>query len=175
VIRDESFPGFSSLEIKAGLLALMPQKENITQNYLMTFNLGLFASRKYLEKFGTPQSLRELDNHRILTFQDEHIPLSLSNNIFLTQDTKTGQPRTPYLIVNTVPLTVQAAKKDLGIAVLQKESSFVKESGLQEVLPNTQGPQLQVFYTYHKTHEDNEIIKRFEKHLRNYIQSQGWK
>lgn|GEM_PF-1191244 len=166
---------FSISELRVGILGYLPDDHTLIQKYLMTFHLGLFASKGYLEKYGTPKSMGDLDDHRLITFDNEHVPFTSFDNWFLTQETKDSRPRKPYLIINTVPLTAYAAQEGLGIVTLQRESPFVKQAGLIEVLPNIEAPQFKVYYSYLKAHEGNKTILSFEDHLRENIARLGWK
>src|SRR5690606_33323741 len=45
-----------------------PSHPDLIQRKLFTVRLRLFASPAYLDKFGRPKSIKDLDNHRIISF-----------------------------------------------------------------------------------------------------------
>ena len=141
---------------------------------MLLFNLGLFASKTYLDLNGVPKTAEDLDNHKLIIFENYNIPFNHSDNWALNVGRRSDNKRNPYLIINSVPMTFIAAKLGLGIAVLARESYYLSESDLIEVLPSIKSPQLKIYYVYHEYNKNNEIILALKEHLFIFSESQGW-
>lgn len=174
IATSNKMPLFLKDDFKVGVVASINDQQNIVQKYLMTFYLGMFASRDYLERFGTPRKPSDLDKHRLIIFENHDIPFAYSENWALELGTKRKGSRTPYLIINSAPMSFMAAKKGLGIAVLSKESVYHEGANLVEVLADYPGPILKVYYTYHDSYEGNALINSFEAYLRGVIKKNSW-
>jgi DNA-binding transcriptional LysR family regulator len=112
---------------------------NVHQEPLFTLQKKLYASKEYLEKYGTPQTVEELKNHHLIArpilhaeeehFSDAHWVLKLG---------KQGRekPHVPYLGANSLEQEIRAAKRGNGIIAAYKELSLVRESNLVNILPD---------------------------------------
>ena len=149
--------------------AILPYKSNqpgLIQRYLTTFHIRLYASREYLQKFGMPRCIEDLDNHRLITYGDPSPPTPCGDlGWVLHHNTATGQPRTPYLQINSAHARLIAAQLGLGITELGKDDPEVKTSGLIEVLPHIDSPTVDIYYIYPKSMEGSKRITALGDYL----------
>lgn len=120
---------------------------NLVQRYLMKIHYRVFASRDYLDAYGTPETLDDLANHELIVYGDE-VPAPVDHiNWLLTMDLPEGETREPALRVNSVYGIYRAVESGLGIAALPYYMSE-RSPNLIEILPKLKGPAIEVFFVY---------------------------
>lgn len=135
------------------------------QEQLIYMELKLFASQEYLEKFGTPTIIEDLDNHRLIGFsQAKKLPIDL--NWHLKIGMPKGKVRTPIFEADANFGRCYLAHKGVGIISVPKQHPDVKKYGLIGILPHVLGPA----YPYHliidKILYQNEKVNSLAKFLK---------
>jgi DNA-binding transcriptional LysR family regulator len=124
-----------------------PQQSEMVQRKLFTVHFHLFASKAYLDQHGVPEQVQDLDRHRIITF-GEPVPSYLSEVNYLEQiGREDGTLRQPALRVNAIYGMVQAARRDIGIAMLP-DYIVEEEPNLMKVLPDLKLPEFETYFVY---------------------------
>jgi DNA-binding transcriptional LysR family regulator len=148
---------------------LIPDGQNLIQHYIMTWHVGLYASPQYFKKFGIPQTVEDLDNHRLIAMGYENIPPYKDINWMLTVGKRPDEmPREPYLRIQALPAVIDCALEGIGIASLSKELPIIKQGRLVRVLPEIKGPEVDIFFIYPKFMANSKRVLAF----RNYLVSQ---
>jgi DNA-binding transcriptional LysR family regulator len=146
----------------------LSHRPDLVQIYIKTFITKLFAGKKYLEEFGVPQSPEDLDNHRLITFDADSFPKGhYSTNWILQLGRKSGHVREPYLQVNSAHALLNAARDNLGIVSTGKDyPKLEKINDLVEVLPDFEGPQADIYYTYPVQMKSVRTVVEFGEYLK---------
>lgn len=114
-----------------------PQQPDLIQRKLFTVHFHLYASPSYIAKYGQPDSIAELDKHRIVTF-GEPVPSQLADMNWLeTAGLPDGQRRATTLQINNIMSIRAAVMLGAGIAMLP-DYMVEKDSGLVRLLPETE-------------------------------------
>ena len=101
----------------------------------------LYASPSYLDALRRAEALEDLDNHRIVTF-GEPVPAHLRDLNWLETPAATPTARAePVLQINDILSIKSAVRRGAGIAMLP-DYMFEEDSGLVQVLPETEVPSL---------------------------------
>ncbi len=132
-------------------VALRPYAHNqpdLTQILLMSWHRKLYASQEYLDKFGVPKCLEDLDHHRLISYGPEEIHLFKEINTHLKQGRDPNNPRKPYTSASSVRTVFELANNGIGIAEHSQESPLLKGSNLIQVLPEVSGAQIDIYYVY---------------------------
>src|ERR1043166_1460700 len=80
-----------------------PTQPDLIQRKLFSVHFHAYASPEYLKRFGTPRSLDQLDNHRIVLLGGSTVPTYLQNRNWLIEVARNSKgPRTPQLVINSV-------------------------------------------------------------------------
>lgn len=95
-----------------------PQQADIIQRKLFTVHFHIYASPGYLEKYGQPKNLDELDFHRIVGFGDNSPAYLADTNWLKTAGREGKPPRTPVCEVNNMVALRKITERGAGIAVL---------------------------------------------------------
>src|SRR5690606_8590654 len=103
---------------------------------------------EYLKHAGTPRTLEELDNHRILVLGGSTVPLYLQNRNWLAEVGRGGKSaRVPGLLINNVLGLVRACQRGLGIALLP-DYLIEDNAGMVQLFGEEEGPPLDAFFVY---------------------------
>ena len=144
---------------------------DLEQIFLHERILQLFASEEYLREMGTPKEAKDLDGHRLITFDPPHTALrdALSAHWLLSFSTTCGHTREAFMIVNSVECLAQMAEAGIGIIALSNDSSLIKKHRLIRVLPELNGPSSRVHYVFPKSIKNLRMVKLLCDYLKETL------
>ena len=109
----------SMREADVALRTRKPTQPDLIQRKLFSIGFHAYCSPDYAKKFGTPRTLEELDNHRLIVLNAQNLPPHLQNRNWLIEAGRNGAgPREPFFKVNNVLGLVRACQQGIGIAAL---------------------------------------------------------
>lgn len=125
-----------------------PTQPDLIQRKLFSVHFHAYASPEYLKRFGTPQTLEQLDNHRIVLLGGSIVPAYLQNRSWLIEVARNGKgPRIPLLTINNVLGVLRACQRGLGIALLP--DYLVEENGgLVQLFGESDAIALDAYFVY---------------------------
>lgn len=147
-----------------GICPFISRHDDYIQEFLFSLYTKLFASPKYLEKFGIPQKPEDLDHHRLITYTEEQYIAPYGNWGLSIGRSDNSPPRKPYIQVDTLEGIVKCALQGMGI-IEAADLTCILESGLKEVLPEVVGPQLPYYFIYHKSRKNSKKINILLRYL----------
>ena len=124
-----------------------PEQPDLIQRPLFTLKHAAYASPDFLERWGMPHRLEELDDHRLLAYDETYYSTVTNVNWLLDAGTGDGRERHPVLRVNNIYGIFRACAAGMGIASLPDYMAGMT-SGLVPVLPEYEGPQYQAYFVY---------------------------
>ena len=139
----------------------VPHQPDLSHIHLTTLHFGLYASLEYLEKFGAPKTAVDLDQHRLLTL-DENASWPLHLGLKSNQS-----PRTPYLRINSAYGLMKCVEEGIGIAALSKEFA---SKNLIPVLPDQTGPIVKIYYVYQASLKNLKHVTALGEFLQQKLQ-----
>ena len=96
-----------------------PTQPDLIQRKLFSIGIHAYCSPEYIKRFGTPRTLDDLDDHRIIMLSDPQVQPHLQNRSWLIDAGRNGSgPREAYFKVNNILGLVRACQQGLGIAAL---------------------------------------------------------
>jgi DNA-binding transcriptional LysR family regulator len=105
-----------------------PTQPDLIQRKLFSVKFHAYASPEYLKRFGTPKTLDDLDNHRVLMLGGTVVPNYFENRRWLMEVNRNGKgPRTPILTINNILGVQRACQRGIGVALLP--DYLVEENG----------------------------------------------
>lgn len=144
---------------------LIPHQPHLIQKHLFSPQIKLFASQAYLKKFGTPQTAEDLNHHRLITYRGNYYTAYGSTNWILNVGIQAGQAsRKSYLEIDSLTGMLNSAMHGYGIVELPN-ISVVINSGLKEVLPETIGPVIDLYYIFPEKRKNSKKINLLFKYL----------
>ncbi|MAP17498.1 MAG: LysR family transcriptional regulator [Aurantimonas coralicida] len=148
----------------AAIRLRQPQQPDLIQRRLFTVHLHVYASPAYLNRFGTPETVEDLDNHRIITF-GEPAPNYLRNlNTLETVGLPDGKSRSPILQINNLMAIRSAIESGIGLALLP-DYMIDKRVKLVQVLPEMEMPTFDTYLCYPEQMRNAAKLKVFRDFL----------
>src|SRR5712664_2059805 len=127
IVTDEDLD-LSMREADVAIRTRKPTQPDLIQRKLFSIGFHAYASPEYVKRFGTPRTLDDLDDHRVLLLGGSTIPNYLENRRWLVEVARDGKgPRTPTLTINTVLGVLRACQRGIGVALLP--DYLVEENG----------------------------------------------
>jgi DNA-binding transcriptional LysR family regulator len=123
-----------------------PFQSELVQKPLLPIRHFLCASPDYIARHGAPQSVADLDRHRLIAYGNA-APEFLKGINWALELGHEGAPRAAALTINNSSGVLQAVEAGAGIAALP--SYLIRFSGkVKVVLPELDGPVFRTFFTY---------------------------
>ena len=147
----------------------MPQQPDLIQRHLFDLHHGAFASPAYLEQFGMPHSLNDLEAHRLIAYDETYHPPFTNINWLLDAGLDSGFQRKPVLRVNNIYAMYRAAAAGMGIASMP-DYMVGLTSGLVPVLPKLTGPSHKAYFVYPEEMRNSRRVAVFRDFLLRRIE-----
>ena len=126
---------FRTSKADIGILPKQHDLSQVTHRKVHTVHSKLFASRGYLEKCGTPKTLEDLKNHKLIGFYSD-FQGNIGNVDWHLTKNMNSHLQESWLTVNSAFFQFEAACQDLGIMTVAKEFEYLKGSNLINILPH---------------------------------------
>jgi DNA-binding transcriptional LysR family regulator len=134
-------------------------------------HLHVYASPDYINRFGLPETLADLENHRIISF-GEPAPNYLSDlNALLTLEREGKPPLKPTLEINAVMSVKRAAQIGVGVALLP-DYAVERDSGLVRVLEDVALPSFDTYFAYAETMRNAAKLQAIRDFL--FAKARSW-
>jgi len=149
-----------------------PQQPDLIQRRLFTVHFHVYAAESYIERFGTPKSIDDLNNHRLIVW-GEGTPNYLSDvNWMLTAGMPPGKSRKPVFKINSILAIKRAVQRGAGIALLP-DYSVEDDAGLVPVMTDIDVPSFDTYFAYSSELRNSARLGAFRDFLLD--QAKNWK
>lgn len=141
-----------------------PVQADLIQRKLFTVHYHMYATKTYLEKYGTPSSLDELADHTIIAYGETAAPEIREINWLLEQTRRrlSGKGRT--VRINNVTGILCATEASVGIAAVP-DYVAAERPHLMRVLPDVPGPSFDVHLVYADALRQSKRVAAFRDFL----------
>jgi len=141
-----------------------PRQPDLIQRRLLTLMTHIYASPNYLEENGIPNSVEDLEHHRLIIYGfDTPLPVA-SINWLLDVGTMSDKRRKAALRVNNLYGVYRAARSGLGLAALP-DYMIPDDVDIIRVLPELSGPSIQTYFVYPEELRHSKRIAIFREFL----------
>ncbi len=124
-----------------------PEQADLIRRPLFESRVRAFASAQYLRRFGTPASVADLDNHRLIAYSGQPAQ-QLDAMVWIEKvGREANDPREAVLKVNSVVAITYAVKAGIGIGMIP-DYMTEEEADLVPVLPQIEQPTLQLIFAF---------------------------
>ncbi len=172
LIFDDKELDLSTRQADIGIWMRRPKQLNYIQKKFVDFNYHIYGSSQYLEKNGYPKTLKDLNNHKFITY-GRGAPSPVYNPDWaLKLGNKEGKKRKPIMKVNSVYGLLLAVQSGVGLAALPDYIVY-NVANLSKVLPHETGKPTETHFVYPASLKNVARLKAF----RNFIFSKvnEWK
>lgn len=142
-----------------------PSQPDLIQRRLFTVHHHVYAAPEYVKKYGTPKSVDDLDNHKILIFGETETFLN-DLNWLATVGREPDNPRKVALRVNNAYGLRRAVHAGAGLAILQ-DYIVPSDSKLIQVDLPLEAPQFECFFVYAEEMKDTKRVTVFRDFIVN--------
>jgi DNA-binding transcriptional LysR family regulator len=149
-----------------------PQQDDLVQRKLFTVHFHVYASQDYIDRFGAPMSVHELDRHRLIVWGGEAPNYLDDVNWMLTAGLPNGQQRQAALKINSILAIKRAVQRGAGLALLP-DYSIEGDSNLVPVLTETDVPSFDTYFAYPSELRHSARLAAFRDFL--VSQAKNWR
>ena len=146
-----------------------PKQPDLIQRHLFEIEWHVCASPAYLAANGTPETVEDLDKHKLILFGDYHPPVA-DINWLATAGRRTGQPRRAVLEVNNLSSVAQSIRSGVGIGALPTWMASEMD-GLTRLLPHVPRPKVDCFFVYPEELRHSKRVSVFRDFLLARLQA----
>lgn len=149
-----------------------PRQPDLIQRHLMTMSFHVYASKDYLARHGAPETVKDLDDHRIVVYGEDVNPPSANLNWLLWEGVEGAAPREPVLRVNSIYGIYRAVLSGIGVGALPGYMN-AETPDLVEILPEIRGPYLDMFFVYPEELRKSARVAAFRDFLIEHLPEIG--
>ena len=172
ILRDEELD-LSMREADIAIRLRQPVQPDLIQRKLFTVHFHIYAAPTYISRHGSPASIDDLDDHKLIIF-GEPTPAYLRDVNWLATAGRSADmpPREPSLRINNIHAIKRAVQHGLGIAIIP--DYLVQDSNsMVQLLPDAELPEFETYFVYPSEMRDSARISAFRDFLiRN---ARSWK
>lgn len=149
-----------------------PSQGDLIRRPLFTMQVHAYASANYIRKFGAPQTIQDLDKHRLVSFNGNPPPHLAAINALEMRGREGREPRIPTFRANTILALKFAIRAGIGVGLIP-DYLTEEEKDLVPVLPSLELPKLPVFFVYPEELKTAKKVQVF----RDFLVAKGrqWK
>jgi DNA-binding transcriptional LysR family regulator len=147
IVTDEDLD-LSMREADVAIRTRKPTQPDLIQRKLFSIGIHAYCSPEYIKRFGTPRTLDDLDDHRIIMLSDPQVQPHLQNRSWLIDAGRNGSgPREAFFRVNNILGLVRACQQGLGIAALP-DYLIEENTRLVQLFGESDSIQLDTYFVY---------------------------
>jgi DNA-binding transcriptional LysR family regulator len=124
-----------------------PLQSDLIRRPLFSMQVHAYASATYIRRFGAPQRVEDLDNHRLVSFMGNPPPHLVRINQLETLGREGREPRTPVFRASTVLACKYAVRSGIGVGLIP-DYLVEEEKDLVPVLRDLEITRLPVYFVY---------------------------
>ena len=168
LIFDDKELDLSTRQADIGIWARRPKKLNYIQKKLIDINYHIYGSPKYLEKYGYPKTVNDLNKHKFISFGKGTPSPVFNPDWALKLGMKDNKKRKSCMKVNSVYGLLLAVQSGVGLAALP-DYLTVKQPDIVKVLPSVEGPITEAHFVYPESLRNVARVQAFRNFLYSKI------
>jgi len=172
LIFDDKELDLSTRQADIGIFMRRPKKLNYIQRKLIDINYHIYGSNKYLEKYGMPKTINDLNKHKFIAFGKGAPSPVFNPDWALKIGMKDNAKRKSIMKVNSVMGLLLAVESGVGLAALPDYLVF-QSTNLIKVLPKVEGPITEAHFVYPQSLKNTARVQAFRNFLFSKISE--WK
>ena len=172
LIFDDKELDLSTRQADIGIFMRRPKQLNYIQRKLVDIKYHIYGSTKYLEKYGMPKTLNDLNKHRFISFGKGAPSPVFNPDWALKLGIKDNNKRKSIMKVNSVMGLLLAVESGVGLAALPDYLVFQSQNVIK-VLPKLEGPITEAHFVYPQSLKNVAKVQVFRNFL--YSKIGDWK
>ena len=172
LIFDDKELDLSTRQADIGIFMRRPKQLNYIQSKLVDINYYIYGSTKYLDKYGIPKTINDLNKHKFISFGKGAPSPVFNPDWVLKLGVKDNKKRKSIMKVNSVMGLLLAVESSVGLAALP-EYLVSSSTNVIKVLPNSAGPITEAHFVYPQSLKKIARVQAFRNFL--YSKIGDWK
>ena len=168
LIFDDKELDLSTRQSDIGIWMRRPKQLNYIQKKLIDINYHIYGSTKYLEQFGYPKNISDLNKHKFISYGRGAPSPVFNPDWALKLGVKNEKKRKPVMKVNSVYGLLLAVQSGVGLAALP-DYITVSVPNIIRVLPNIEGPKTEAHFVYPQSLKNVARVIAFRNFLYSKI------
>ena len=168
LIFDDKELDLSTRQADIGIWMRRPKQLNYIQKKLIDINYHIYGSAKYLEHYGHPKNLSELNKHKFISYGRGAPSPVFNPDWALKLGVKDGKKRKPVMKVNSVYGLLLSVQSGVGLAALP-DYMTVSVPNIVRVLPQVEGPKSEAHFVYPQSLKNVARVVAFRNFLYSKI------
>ena len=168
LIFDDKELDLSTRQADIGIFMRRPKQLNYIQKKLIDINYHIYASNKYLEKYGMPKTIADLNKHKFISFGRGTPSPVFNPDWALKVGIKDNKKRKSVMKVNSVMGLLLAVESGVGLAALPDYLSY-QSKNIIKVLPKVEGPITEAHFVYPQSMKNVARVQAFRNFLYSKI------
>ena len=164
LIFDDKELDLSTRQADIGIWARRPKQLNYIQKKLIDINYHIYGSTKYLEEYGHPKNLSDLNKHKFISYGKGAPSPVFNPDWALKLGVKDNKKRKPIMKVNSVYGLLLAVQSGVGLAALP-DYITVSVPNIIRVLPQVSGPKTEAHFVYPQSLKNVARVVAFRNFL----------
>ena len=169
IVTDQELD-LSTREADIAIWMRQPKQLNYIQKKIIDINYHIYGSSKYLEKYGVPRTVKDLDKHNLITY-GRGTPSPLSQKEWILK-LGTKIKRKSVMKVNNIYALLLAVDSGVGLAALP-DYMVTGKTGLVKVLGDISGPKYEAHFVYPQSLKNVARVQAFRDFIFNKVNE--WK
>ena len=172
LIFDDKELDLSTRQADIGIFMRRPKQLNYIQKKLIDINYHIYGSPKYLEEYGYPKTVNDLNKHSFISFGRGAPSPVFNPDWALKLGIKDGKKRKTVMKVNSVYGLLLAVQSGVGLAALP-DYLTINQPNIVKVLPSAEGPITEAHFVYPQSLKNVARVQAFRNFL--YSKISEWK
>ena len=173
LIFDDKELDLSTRQADIGIFMRRPKQLNYIQKKLIDINYHIYGSNKYLEKYGMPKTIADLNKHKFISFGRGTPSPVFNPDWALKVGIKDNKKRKSVMKVNSVMGLLLAVESGVGLAALPDYLSY-QSKNIIKVLPKVEGPITEAHFVYPQSMKNVARVQAFRNFLYSKISEWGF-
>ena len=173
LIFDDKELDLSTRQADVGIWMRRPKKLSYIQKKLIDINYHIYGSTKYLEQYGYPKTIMELNKHKFISFGKGTPSPVFNPDWALKLGMKEHKKRKPVMKVNSIYGLLLAVQTGVGLAALP-DYITVSTPNIVKVMPHIEGPKTETYFVYPQSLKNVARIIAFRNFLYSKVSKWGF-
>ncbi len=147
LIFDDKELDLSTRQADIGIWMRRPKQLNHIQKKLIDIHYHIYGSTKYLEQYGHPKIISDLNKHKFISYGKGAPSPVFNPDWALKMGVKDNKKRKPIMKVNSIYGLLLAVQSGVGLAALP-DYITISVPNIVKVLPQCEGPKTESYFVY---------------------------
>ena len=173
LIFDDRELDLSTRQADIGIWMRRPKQLNHIQKKLIDIHYHIYGSTKYLEQYGHPKTVSELNKHKFISYGKGAPSPVFNPDWALKLGVKDNKKRKPVMKVNSIYGLLLAVQSGVGLAALP-DYITVFVPNIIKVLPQIEGPKTEAYFVYPQSLKNVARVITFRNFLYSKVSKWGF-